>query len=346
MERPAVRWYSPTTAPFVLEGFPFFKSEGIYRRLSVNPPYVLPAGVEGQSWHTAGGQIRFRATFRTMRLRAALMGSGTMDHMPATGQCGFDVYLAETGTPRYYGTARFDPRQDHYESAMVDLPEPRTLEVVVNFPLYQGVREVLLGFDADAVLEAPSPRAVAGRIVVYGTSITQGGCASRPGMAYTNILSRRLNAEVVNVAFSGAGQCEPEAAYAVRDIDDIALYIHDAEANVGAYEDVASRYPRFLRIFREKHPDTPILVPTKIPYAKELFHPDMRALRLRKKELQRAIVEQFRAEGDANIHFLDGETLYPGCFEEYAVDGVHATDLGFLKMAEGFEPVIRSILGL
>ena len=72
----------------------------------------------------------------------------------------------------------------------------------------------------------------------------------------------------------------------------------------------------------------------------------MRALRLRKKELQRAIVEQFRAEGDANIHFLDGETLYPGCFEEYAVDGVHATDLGFLKMAEGFEPVIRGILGL
>ncbi|MEA4822781.1 MAG: SGNH/GDSL hydrolase family protein [Clostridiaceae bacterium] len=344
MEKPATRWYSPTIAPFVLEGFPFFQKEGLYRRLSVNPPYTLPSGVETLAWHTAGGQIRFRATFRTLRIHAALLGSNNMDHMPATGQCGFDVYLAETGAPRYYATARFDPRADYYESPLVELPATQTLEVVINFPLYQGVREVRLGFDADAAVAAPTPRALPGRIVVYGTSITQGGCATRPGMAYTNILSRRLNAEVVNLGFSGSGQCEPEAAYAVRDVEKIALYIHDAEANVGSFEDIASRYPRFLRIFRETHPDTPILIPTKIPYAKELFHPEMRTNRLRKKELQRSIVEQFCAEGDENIYFLDGETLYPGCFEEYAVDGVHATDLGFLKMAEGFEPVIRDIL--
>lgn len=346
MEKPAMRWYSPAKAPFVLEGFPFFAEDGIYRRMPLNPPYTLPAGVESLAFHTAGGQIRFRGSFRTLKLRVSLRGPHTMDHMPPTGQCGFDIYLAPEGTPRYYTVTRFDPTKDNYEATLFDMPTARMQEVVINFPLYQGVREVLIGLDADAVIEAPSPRAIPGKVVVYGTSITQGGCANRPGMVYTNILSRMLNVEVVNLGFSGSGQCEPEAAYSVREIDDIALYIHDAEANVGEYEAVASRYPRFLRIFREKHPDTPILVATKIPYSRELQMPEVLDLRLRKKELQRSIVEQFKSEGDQNIYFLDGETLFPGPFEEYTVDGVHCTDLGFMKMAEGFAPVIRDLLKL
>ena len=346
MERPKLKWYSPTHAPFVLEGFPFFEQERIYRRLSLNPVYTLPEGVEAQCWHTSGGQIRFRASFKTLRLKAALHFAANHDHLTATGQCGFDIYLAEEGTPRYHGTSRFDPRLDHYDVVMADLPEKQTLEVVINFPLYVGVREVLLGFDADAEIFPPSPRAREGRIVVYGTSITQGGCANRPGMVYTNILSRRLNVEVVNQGYSGAGRCEPEAAYAIAAVQDPILYIHDAEANINAYEDIAARYPRFMRIYRESHPTTPILIATKIPYAKELRNPKQREARLRNKELQYSIVEQFRSEGDKNVYFLDGETLFPGCFEEYTVDGVHCTDLGFMHMAEGFEPVIREILGM
>lgn len=344
MEKQSINWYAPTRAPFELEGFPFFEREGVYRRLSLNPPYTLPEGVESQSWHTSGGQIRFRAKMKTLKIRVQLNGAATFDHLTATGQCGFDVYLGQTGMPRYYGTSRFDARAARYESVLVELPQARTFEVVLNFPLYMGVCEVLLGFDADAEIYPPTPRAIPGKVVIYGTSITQGGCATRPGMSYVNILSRMLDTEVVNEGYSGAGQCEPEAAYAVRDIEGMSVYVHDAEANVGAYEAVAERYPKFLRIMREKHPTVPILVVTKIPYAKELVQEEMRELRLRKKELQRSIVAQFNAEGDSNMHLLDGETLYPGCFEEYAVDGVHATDLGFLKIAEGMAPVIRELL--
>jgi len=346
MERPQIRWYNPALPPFVLEGFPFFAKDGMYRRMPLNPEWTLPEGVEHLADHTAGGQIRFRARFKTIKLRVALRAPHNMDHMTPVGQCGFDLYLAETGTPRFTCVTRFIPTQDSYEVTLIDLPEAKMYEAVINFPLYMGVREVFVGLDADAVIEAPSPRAVNGKIVVYGTSITQGGCANRPGMVYTNILSRRLNAEVVNLGFSGSGRCEPEVAYTIREIENMSLYVHDAEANVGAYEDIASRYPRFVRILREKYPTLPILIATKIPYARELVNPADHELRLRKKELQRTIVEQFRAEGDKNIYFADGETFFDGPWEEYTVDGVHCTDLGFLKLADGMEPVIRQILGL
>ena len=346
MEKPQLHWYAPVNAPFVLEGFPFFEKERLYRRLSVNPAFKLPEGVESQSWDTSGGQIRFRARFKTLRLRARLAGAASNDHLTATGQCGFDLYFAAEGMPRYYSTTRFDHKADHYDVLMAELPEPQMLEVVINFPLYIGVHEVLLGFDAGAEIFPPSPRALPGRIVVYGTSITQGGCANRPGMEYTNILSRRLNTEVVNEGYSGAGCSEPEVAHAVADIDDPILYIHDSEANTPDYEVIAARFPRYMRIYRERHPETPILIVSQIPFSKELRHPAIRERRLRNKALQQTIVEQFRAEGDRNIYFLDGETLFPGDFEEYTVDGVHCTDLGFMHMADGLEPTIRRLLGL
>ena len=346
VEKPKLKWYSPTHAPFVLEGFPFFEQEHIYRRLSINPSYTLPQGVEGQSWHTSGGQIRFRARFKTLRIRAELRGAANHDHLTATGQCGFDIYLAEEGTPRYHATTRFDHTADHYDVILADLSQTQTLEAVINFPLYIGVKEVLLGFDAEAEIVPPAPRALPGRVVVYGTSITQGGCANRPGMVYTNILSRRLNLEIVNEGYSGAGCSEPEAAMAVAAVENPILYIHDSEANSPDYEIIAARFPRFFRIYREAHPETPILLASQIPFARELRNPAARENRLRNKELQRSIVERFRAEGDRNIYFLDGETFFPGNFEEYTVDGVHCTDLGFKFMADGFEPVIRKILGL
>lgn len=343
----SLKWYSLARAPFELEGFPFFGQEGLYRRLSVNPPKPLPAGVEGLSWDTAGAQVRFRVKTKKMMLSVHLRNGHVMDHMAGTGESGFDLYLSRTeDQPRYYCTARFEQCARDYESVMMDRPEAEWFEAVLNFPLYDGVQEVLIGLDADAEIAPPTPRKNSGRIVVYGTSITQGGCATRPGMGYTNILSRMLDMEVVNEGFSGSGCCEEEAALALRDIPDMKLFILDTEANVGPLEHYITRYPRVLDLIREVYPELPILVVSKVPYAKELLDEPMRVTRLEKKKLQKALVEKRRAEGDVNIYFMDGEDLYPGDFEEYAVDGVHATDLGFLKMAQGFAPVIREILHL
>ena len=345
MQKPDFIWYSPTQAPFVLEGFPYYKEEGLYRRLSAAPPFTLPEGVESLAWCTSGGQIRFRATFRTMRVKVCCAPATESDHMTSINRGGFDLYLGKEGTPRYYSSTRFTRGTDRYESAMAEFEEPQTFECVLNFPLYRGVQTVLIGFDADAVVEAPAARAIEAPVVVYGTSITQGGCCSRPGMVYTNILSRRLNVPFVNLGFSGSGRSEPEVAYEVRRIK-ASLFIHDAEANAVNLETMQQNYPAFIRIYREANPDTPYLVVSKAPYAKELLQPTYYDLRIKMKAFQKNLVEKLQAEGDHNIWFLDGEDLYPDFFEENTVDGVHATDLGFWMMAENLEPVVKKLLGL
>lgn len=350
----SLKWYSPKKPPFETEGFPFIGTDGVYRRLPVNPPKPLPTGVpefawdtgvEGLSWNTAGGQIRFRVKTRKMVLNVRLKNGHGSDHFPATGECGFDLYLSRTkARPRYYATASFAHLARDYEAEMMDRTEAEWLEAVLNFPPYADIEEVLIGLDTGAEIAPPTPRRNKGRVVVYGTSITQGGCATRPGMIYTNILSRKLDMEVVNEGFSGNGRCDEETVLALREIPDMRLFILDTEANVGPVGHYTTRYPRVIDLIREKHPDLPILIVSKAPYPRERLDGSYLSDRLEKKELQKSLVSERRAAGDRNLYFLDGELLYPGECEEYTVDGSHATDLGFLKMAEGLEPVIREIL--
>jgi hypothetical protein len=68
-------------------------------------------------------------------------------------------------------------------------------------------------------------------IVVYGTSIAQGACASRPGMAWTAILGRRMNIPLINLGFSGNGKLEKEMLDLIAEID-AEVYILDCLQNM------------------------------------------------------------------------------------------------------------------
>lgn len=195
---------------------------------------------------------------------------------------------------------------------------------------------------AGVTIAAPLPYEHGGRIVVYGTSITQGGCAARPGMAYTNILSRRLNTEFVNLGFSGNGRGEPELAKLIKQIDRKRLVVLDYEANAG--ESIRETLGPFVDILREHDKDLPILIISKIRYAGELHNPASLESAEAREQFQADFVRMRRAAGDANLHFLGGGTLLGARADECTVDGVHPTDLGFMKMADGIEPAIRAIL--
>lgn len=182
-------------------------------------------------------------------------------------------------------------------------------------------------------------------MIVYGTSITQGGCASRPGMCYTNILSRRINREFINLGFSGNGKGEPEVARVISTIDRPGLFVLDYEANCNDYDRLSATLPAFIRILRNAHPTVPILAASKIPYATEAWHPVAVEKRLRNRDFQRQLVEECRAAGDTNVHFLDGSGLLgEEGWQECTVDSVHPNDLGFMRIADGLEPVIQGIL--
>jgi len=340
---PELHWHLPYQEPFALAGFAWFAVDRRYRRLPRNPNYPLPPAVDMLANHTAGGQIRIQTDSSRLAVRVRLAGRSNMDHMPSTGQCGFDLYVGPPGAQRYLNTIRADCRRStKYEYLLLQTPERAMRNFTLNFPLYQGVKEVSIGLDADAQLAPPPPYAQPGRIVTYGTSITHGGCASRPGCAYTNILSRRLNQEFINLGFSGSGCGEPELAHVMAEIADPACFILDYEANC---QDIHLTLPTFVEILRGAHAETPILVVSRIPFAGEVVHADMLQRRLRNRDFQQNLVETQRQQGDAHIYFTDGANLLGENADECTVDGVHPTDLGFMRMADALEPVLRGIVG-
>lgn len=349
-----VCWRDPRATPELLSGFAWLGEEGLYRRLPAVPPASLPAAVEELAWCTAGGQLRFVSDTDVLQVRVRLRTAFGMDcqppaspygfeHMAQTGVSGFDLYLGAPGRERFFAVTRFAAGARAYRAGLLARVGRTPLSFILNFPLFNGVEELLVGIRAGATF-APALSRPDRPVIVYGTSITHGGCASRPGACYTNVLSRRLGMPVVNLGFSGSGCGEPEVAAAVATVRDPALFLLDYEANSGGRMD--ETLPGFIAALRARHPDTPILVLSRIRFGREALRTEtaLRRSGSRCRRYQRELVDALRQAGDAHLHFFDGARLLGRRYDECTVDGVHPNDLGFFKMADALAPVVAWLL--
>ncbi len=332
-------WLDPSQKPFKLIGFNWFEQDKVYRRFPVNPDPSLPEAVEKLSNFTAGGQIKFRTDSKRIAIKVKLLSCSMMDNMANTGSNGFDLYIGQV----FYSTARGQINEETFVYEFPELESSSVREFTLNFPLYNGVEELSIALEQGASLAAPAPFVDDRPIIVYGTSIAQGGCAARPGMCYTNILSRKLNRPFINLAFSGSGKGEPEVAEHIANINNPAMFILDYEPNVLANR-MAETLPGFINILRRKHPLIPILVVSNVPYTRELFCKRVKKNREDCKRIEQENVKRCQAAGDNNIYFVDAESFQGEDFWECTVDGIHPTDLGFYRMAENFLPQIEKIL--
>ncbi|MFH0759753.1 MAG: SGNH/GDSL hydrolase family protein [Bacteroidota bacterium] len=335
-------WLDPRDAPFELDGFEWIAQDGIYRRLPVHPDWEIRDEVDELANHTAGGQIRFSTNSRRLLIRVKLMERSGMYHMPATGQSGFDLYLQDGQTKRYVSTTRFPHDSTQYQVELFNVNDQEMRSFILNFPLYNGVASVLVGIEKGSQIKEPPPLSFTGKIVMYGTSITQGGCVARPGMAYSNILSRRLDAAFVNLGFSGNGRGEPALAHLINQIPGVTFVILDYEAN--ANETIVNTLEPFVDILREKHPDTPILIMSKIRYTSATTGSPAHQLLMENRDFQRTLVEKRNRAGDHHIFFLDGSTVLGEDYSECTVDGSHPTDLGSVRIADALTEAINIIL--
>ncbi len=341
-----LKWLNPKEEPFSINGFAWFDKENIYRRMPGKPKYTLPKAVDSLADNTAGGQIRFRSNTKQLAIRAQLQGINQMTHMAVTGQNGFDCYWGEIGSMFYISTTRFSTTSPVFEFLFYDVEEMETRDITINFPLYQGVKEVSVGVDNTAEVLPPKPYNSVKRIIIYGTSITQGGCAARPGMAYTNVLSRKLNYEFVNLGFSGSGRGEPEVAKTIAELENPLCFILDYEANCGGTGQLSKTLPEFIKILRECHRDVPIIVISAIQHSGENFNKKVKSSRKKNFEIEKKTVETYKSSGDKNIFFIDGSEFLGKDFDECTVDGTHPTDLGYYKMANSLLPQFKSILNI
>ncbi len=335
-------WLDPKEVPFDLIGFEWIREDTVYRRLPVHPDWEIRGAVDGLANHTAGGQVRFRTDSKKILVRVELRERSGMYHMPATGQSGFDLYVRQGEIQRYLRTTRFPHDTIRYEVELLNMDKNQLRTYTLNFPLYNGVNSIKIGLEYESVVEAPPAFTLPGKIVIYGTSITQGGCVARPGMLYSNILSRKLDVQFVNLGFSGNGRGEPALAHLINQVHGTSLIILDYEAN--AAKTIVNTLGLFVDILREKHPDTPILIMSKIHSG--YYHEGTPVTELwnQNRVFQRNLVHEKVTAGDKNIYFMDGSTILGEDFYECTVDGGHPTDLGAYRIAEAMLPVIRQIL--
>ncbi|MCH2160357.1 MAG: SGNH/GDSL hydrolase family protein [Phycisphaerales bacterium] len=327
----------------LVEGRGFSDCARPYDRLPARAEGLVRNPVWNLSRDSAGIVVRFQTDAPEIHARWTLTDPKlAMPHMPATGVSGVDLYARmPDGSWRWVANGR--PGGLENEARLMRGVEPALREFMLYLPLYNGIESVAIGVPGGRVLQ-PGPKRVESNrkpVVFYGTSITHGGCASRPGMAHVAILGRRLDRPVVNLGFSGNGTMDIEIADLMAEID-AAVYVIDCLPNLNG-EAVQARAVPFVKRLRELRPNVPIVLVEDRTYDGSEFSPGRANRNRENRAALSAARDSLLAEGFENLHYIEGGTLL-GADGEATVDGSHPTDLGFLRQADAMQPVLQEAL--
>ena len=328
-------WMNVAEAPFVTYGA--VQTEP-YLRMPVEIAETVNDGVRYLCKNTAGIRVRFCTDSPYVAIRTEWENQCRMPHMPFSGSCGFDLYrLAKNGNEQFYVKALIPPVscQNGYESVIDTKGEMH--DYVLNFPLYNDVSRLLIGVKRDSRFQTPRAYRNELPVVFYGSSITQGGCASRPGNCYQNFLSRALNLDYVNLGFAGNARAEDTMIEYLSKLQ-MSVFVSDYDHNAPNAEYLAATHEKLYRGIRKTHPDVPYVMITR---------PDCRdaSSAVDRRRVVMKTYETALSEGDRNVYFLDGGTIFAG--DEYdacTVDGTHPNDLGFYRFFKALLPIFEEIV--
>ncbi len=344
-----VKVYDVCRAPFRVHGLMIPNEEADYfHRMPLDAAKAVSEAVASLQGCTAGGRVRFRTNSSYLAIHAELDFVSKMRHMPLAGSAGFDLYAAIDGKEIYLQS--FIPPQSIDEDKIFEMEynlltvktyksqsdkaEEREsnvfdqmTEYTLNFPLYSYVKRLYILLDENAKVEAPKEYRYEKPVVFYGSSITQGACASRPGNCYPSILSRRLGFDYVNLGFSGNARGELAMAEYIADLP-MQVFVLDYDYNAPSVEYLKDTYEPFFQAIRQKQLKLPIICVSRL-FGRTRSD-------LERRDFIKASVEKWRGNGDSNVYFVDGyrfrEAFHAG--DSMVVDGCHPGDLGFWCMAE------------
>ena len=333
IERDGLKFYNAEAEPFKIYGI--FKENGRFRRVPEAVAKNVSDGVGVLSTFTAGGRVRFKTDSPYIAISVEMDEVDKFSHSSFVGCAGFDLYIRKDGRDRYAGT--FIPpfnTKEAFES-VIDVGKVEAREITINFPRYGSVKNLYIGLKEGSLVEEPAPYKNPKPIVYYGSSITQGGCASRPGTSYQGIISRKFDCDYVNLGFSGNAKAEDEIADYIKGLD-MSLFVYDYDHNAPDIEHLKNTHERMFKTVRNANPDLPIIIMPRPKYY--LTEAEEKRHNIIKTTYQNAV-----ANGDKNVYFIDGKTLMQLCEDEGTVDDCHPNDFGFASMAKAVGDVIEKI---
>ncbi len=335
-----VVWHDVATWGVEGQGWAAADLAARYDRLPAKAEKIVRPPVWSLSRNSAGLCFRFTTDATTIHLRHTVTSANlALPHMPATGVSGIDLYAFDGARWKWVEVSRPKSVETTHVVNGLD-PGPRTY--LAYLPLYNSTAKVEVGVPAGAKFEPVAPRKEK-PIVFYGTSITHGASASRPGMPHPAILGRRLNRPVINLGFSGNGKMEPEVGALLTEID-AAVYVLDCLPNMVEAE-VRERAEALVRQIREVRPDTPIVMVEDRTYGNTWIMGSKRERHAGSRAAFVKAYDQLVSSGVKGLSYVEGEALL-GDDSEGTTDGSHPNDLGFMRQADVLEPVLRKALGI
>lgn len=323
-----------------IEGKGFENTEKWFDRLPSQAHGSVSDAVWNLSRHSAGMLVRFQTDATEIQIDYKVSSTNlAMPHMPATGVSGLDLYgVDEKGEWKWI--AVYAPKAQENAGNFVTGLEGIMREYIIYLPLYNGTEYLRIGVPKTNVFTPVKPRTIK-PIVFYGTSITHGACASRPGMPHASILGRRLKTPILNFGFSGNGRMDIEVGKLLTELD-AAAYIIDCLPNMNAAEVTAKTIP-LVKLFRSTHPTTPIILVEDRSYSGNWAIASQKARNETSRQALRNEHQKLVEMGIAHLYYIDGEILL-GEDRDDTTDGSHPSDLGFYRHANAFEPILREAL--
>ena len=341
-------WYNPMEANFpVIQNRGWSEEiENSYQRLPDRAKDTVRSSVWNLSQNSAGLAIHFYTNAERIEVRYVVSESFAMDHMPATGKSGVDLYAINPEGDWRLLTDRYnfsDTVTFTYNNIIESSYHKRGYEYRLFLPLYNSVKWMEIGVPESAEFSF-MPLLKEKPIVVYGTSIAQGACASRPGMGWTNILSRKLDYPVINLAYSGNGPLEKVKVDLINELD-ASLIIYDCLPNMGnlSDEEVKKRTAYGVSAIRQKS-KVPILITGHIGYLNDDMISGRKEASERLNSVSRQVFDSLKNAGVSNIYYLHQDSInFPA---DGAVDNIHPNDMGMQVYANAYQKVISTILNM
>ena len=326
-----VAFYDVRRDPFRVYGLYDYKNQPIFRRLPEEVAAATSEGVAHLSKHTAGGRVRFCTDSDFICIKAKMNSISLLPHMPTSGTAGFDLFIdSPDGAESRYVRTFMPPwhtKDEGYESR-IDLGSKKLRYFTINFPSYSGVDELLVGISEGSTLGEGLPYRSLAPFVYYGSSITQGGCASRSGNIYQNVVCRRTNVDYINLGFSGNGRAEDAIVDYMASLQ-ISAFISDYDHNSPSREHLSATHYKMYEKIRAAHPDIPYIMLSKCDLDNSYD------ANLARREVVYESFCRARANGDKNVYYIDGASIFRGPYQNMCtVDSCHPNDLGFALMAD------------
>lgn len=335
IDKDDICFYSVLQKPFSIHGLIY--ENGQFRRMPEAVAKTVSPGVHWLHTNTSGGRVRFRTNSPYIAISTKMKNVGKMDHFALTGSAGFDLFYGEHNHLKFHSTFRppYD-MTDGYQS-LLDLNDTSMKEIEINFPLYSEVCELYIGLQKDAAVEEATPYKMQKPVVFYGNSVTQGGCASRPGNSYPNILSRWFDFDFVNLGFSGNGKGEQAMVDYMAGLD-MGMFIMDYDHNSPSVEHLQETHPNMYKAIRKAHPEIPIIMMSAIssPWSLKRHY--------ERRDVIRKTYEDAVALGDKNVYFWDGTDNFAPYTDYGTVEGDHPNDCGFFGIAKSLSQLIKEII--